>query len=116
MESQGHIQAKLCTHYRVCARFDNTFHPIRKELHDEAMCDTLEDAEKALDEIKRHGGYCEAEIRRFDVRACDISYIQLSLLGYAAVVQHMDALAMRRVWRMTLGRVRIEDMVAVRTS
>ena len=32
-----------------------------------------------------------------DGRACDISYIQLSLLGYAAVVQHMDALAMRRI-------------------
>ena len=62
------IHAELRTRYRVCARFDNTYHPIRKELHDEAMCDTLEDAEKALDEIKRHGGYCEAEIRRFDVR------------------------------------------------
>lgn len=67
MESQGHIHAELCTHYRVCARFDNTFHPIRKELHDEAICDTLEDAEKALDDIKRHGGYCEAEIRRYEV-------------------------------------------------
>ena len=32
-----------------------------------------------------------------DGRACDISYVQLSLLGYAAVVQHMDALAMRRI-------------------
>ena len=32
-----------------------------------------------------------------DHRACDISYVQLSLLGYAAVVQHMDALAMRRI-------------------
>ena len=32
-----------------------------------------------------------------DGRACDISYIQLSLLGYAAVVQHMDALSMRRI-------------------
>ena len=32
-----------------------------------------------------------------DGRACDISYIQLSLLGYAAVVQHMDALAQRRI-------------------
>ena len=31
-----------------------------------------------------------------DGRACDISYIQLSLLGYAAVVQHMDALAQKR--------------------
>ena len=32
-----------------------------------------------------------------DGRACDISYVQLSLLGYAAVVQHMDALAQRRI-------------------
>ena len=31
-----------------------------------------------------------------DGRACDISYIQLSLLGYAACVQHMDALAGKR--------------------
>ena len=31
-----------------------------------------------------------------DPRACDISYVQLSLLGYAAVVQHMDALAQKR--------------------
>lgn len=32
-----------------------------------------------------------------DGRACDISYVQLALLGYAAVVQHMDALSMRRI-------------------
>ena len=32
-----------------------------------------------------------------DHRACDISYIQLSLLGYAAIVQHADALAMKRI-------------------
>ena len=31
-----------------------------------------------------------------DHRACDISYVQLSLLGYAACVQHMDALAVKR--------------------
>lgn len=31
-----------------------------------------------------------------DHRACDISYVQLSLLGYAACVQHMDALAGKR--------------------
>lgn len=31
-----------------------------------------------------------------DSRACDISYVQLSLLGYAAIVQHMDALAQTR--------------------
>lgn len=32
-----------------------------------------------------------------DSRACDISYVQLSLLGYAAIVQHADALAMKRI-------------------
>jgi len=31
-----------------------------------------------------------------DTRACDISYVQLSMLGYAAIVQHMDALAQTR--------------------
>ena len=31
-----------------------------------------------------------------DGRACDISYVQLSLLGYSACVQHMDALAGKR--------------------
>ena len=32
-----------------------------------------------------------------DGRACDISYIQLSILGYAACIQHMDALSQRRI-------------------
>ncbi len=32
-----------------------------------------------------------------DSRACDISYVQLSLLGYPAVVQHADALSMKRL-------------------
>lgn len=32
-----------------------------------------------------------------DGRACDASYVQLSLLGYPAIVQHMDALAQRRI-------------------
>ena len=34
-----------------------------------------------------------------DLRACDASYVQLALLGYPAVVQHMDALAMSRISR-----------------
>lgn len=40
-----------------------------------------------------------------DGRACDISYIQLSLLGYPAIVQHADALAMKRISpdRYTVG-------------
>ena len=32
-----------------------------------------------------------------DGRACDISYVQLSLLGYAAIVQHADALMGKRI-------------------
>jgi type I restriction-modification system DNA methylase subunit len=32
-----------------------------------------------------------------DSRACDISYVQLSLLGYAAIVQHADALMGKRI-------------------
>ena len=32
-----------------------------------------------------------------DGRACDASYVQLSLLGYPAIVQHMDALTQRRI-------------------
>ena len=40
-----------------------------------------------------------------DGRACDISYVQLSLLGYPAVVRHMEALAMRVISpdRFTMG-------------
>ena len=54
--------------YWVRARFDNHLHPVEKEMHDEELCSTLEEAEVALEGIKRHGGYCEAEIRRVDVR------------------------------------------------
>ena len=32
-----------------------------------------------------------------DLRACDASYVQLAFLGYPAIVQHMDALAMKRI-------------------
>lgn len=35
---------------------------------------------------------------------------------YADIWADSPRSAKRRVWRMTLGRVRIEDMVAVRTS
>lgn len=40
-----------------------------------------------------------------DSRACDMSYIELSLLGYAAKVEHMDALAMKEYSkpRYTIG-------------
>lgn len=54
--------------YWIRARFGKWLHPVEKELHDETLCSTLEEAESALEEIKRHGGYCEAEIRRVDVR------------------------------------------------
>ena len=30
-----------------------------------------------------------------DRRACDMTYVELTLLGYAAIVDHMDALAMK---------------------
>lgn len=62
------MSGEIVSHYWVFARFDNHFYPVRNEMHEVELCSTLEEAEKALDEIKRHGGYCEAEIRRFDVR------------------------------------------------
>ena len=56
----------------------------------------IEGAEKLLAD-----GVSQADILvlagDIDHRACDISYVQLSLLGYAAVVQHMDALSQRRI-------------------
>jgi hypothetical protein len=61
-------KGEIVSHYWVRARLDGSFHPVRKELFDMDLCSTIEEAEKALDAIKRHGGYCEAEIRRFDVR------------------------------------------------
>ena len=49
----------------------------------------------------RKAGVCADDILvvagDIDSRACDISYVQLSLLGYAAIVQHADALAMKRI-------------------
>ena len=62
------MNGEIVSHYWVFARFDNHFYPGRKEMHEVELCSTMEEAEKALDEIKRHGGYCEAEIRRLDVR------------------------------------------------
>lgn len=40
-----------------------------------------------------------------DGRACDISYVELSLLGYAAVIRHQDALSRQRYSpdRYTIG-------------
>ena len=56
----------------------------------------IEGAEKLLADGVRQADIL-IQAGDIDGRACDISYVQLSLLGYAAVVQHMDALAMRRI-------------------
>ena len=56
----------------------------------------IEGAEKLLADGVRHADLVLIA-GDIDGRACDISYVQLSLLGYAACVQHMDALAQRRL-------------------
>ena len=56
----------------------------------------IEGAEKLLADGVRQADIL-IQAGDIDGRACDISYIQLSLLGYAAVVQHMDALSQRRI-------------------
>ena len=56
----------------------------------------IEGAEKLLADGVRQADIL-IQAGDIDGRVCDISYVQLSLLGYAAVVQHMDALAMRRI-------------------
>ena len=56
----------------------------------------IEGAEKLLADGVRQADIL-IQAGDIDGRACDISYVQLSLLGYAAVVQHMDALAQRRI-------------------
>ena len=58
----------ISTHYRVRAKFASYLNPRSEEFHDVDFCSTLEEVEKALDEIKRNPGYKEAEVRRFDVR------------------------------------------------
>ena len=56
----------------------------------------IEGAEKLLADGVRQADIL-IQAGDIDGRACDISYVQLSLLGYAAVVQHMDALSQRRI-------------------
>ena len=64
----------------------------------------VEQAERLLE-----GGIPQSDIfviaGDIDRRACDMSYIELSLLGYAARVDHMDALAMKEYSkpRYTIG-------------
>ena len=56
----------------------------------------IEGAEELIAE-----GVCQGDLLviagDIDGRACDASYVQLSLLGYPAIVQHMDALTQRRI-------------------
>ena len=52
---------------------------------------------KALAYFRDHGADGVLIAGDIDGRACDISYVQLALLGYAAVVQHMAALAQRGI-------------------
>lgn len=64
----------------------------------------IEQAEEMLRQGVRQGDiYIEAG--DIDYRACDMSYIELSLLGYAAKVEHKDALAMKEYSdpRYTIG-------------
>ena len=60
------------------------------------------------EEMMRQGvsqGDIYIEAGDIDCRACDMSYIELSLLGYAAKVEHKDALAMKEYSepRYTIG-------------
>ena len=56
---------------------------------------------------ERHVAQCDILLIGGDIdgRACDITYIELTLLGYAARVDHMDALTMKVLSppRWTLG-------------
>lgn len=58
----------------------------------------IEGAERLLEKGVRQGDLLVIA-GDIDSRACDASYVQLSLLGYPAIVRHMDALAMRRISR-----------------
>lgn len=66
----------------------------------------IEEAEELIQGDKKVAqGDVYIEVGDVDSRACDISFVQLSLLGYAAKVEHMDALAMKRFSepRYTIG-------------
>lgn len=56
----------------------------------------IEQAEELISNRKVSQRDIYIEVGDIDRRACDMSYVQLSLLGYSAKVEHMDALAMKR--------------------
>ena len=56
----------------------------------------IEQAEILMQELKVRQGDIFIMVGDIDRRAVDMSYIELSLLGYAACVEHMDALMMKR--------------------
>ncbi len=55
----------------------------------------IEGAEELMQQGVRQGDFL-VTAGDIDGRACDASYVQLSLLGYPAIVQHMDALTQKR--------------------
>ena len=89
---------------RLCARFTATkpldYKPGQIVKINDPACGTsvllIEGAENLIAE-----GVRQADVLvlagDIDSRACDASYVQLSLLGYPAIVQHADALAMKRI-------------------
>ena len=56
----------------------------------------IEQAEILMQELKVRQGDIFIMVGDIDRRAVDMSYIELSLLGYAACVEHMDAQMMKR--------------------
>lgn len=63
----------------------------------------------AQGEAMLHDGYRQEDILLtggdIDLRACDMTYIELTLLGYAGIVRHEDALTLKKYSpdRYTLG-------------
>ena len=56
----------------------------------------IEQAEVMMQELNVRQGDIYIMVGDIDRRAVDMSYIELSLLGYAACVEHMDSLQMKR--------------------
>ena len=55
------------------------------------------EAENLVENCGVRQGDILVEVGDIDARACDISFVQLSLLGYAAIVRHQDALTGRHL-------------------
>ena len=99
----GQFLTPVCVS-RLCARFSATkpldYEPGNIVKINDPACGTsvllIEGAENLIAE-----GVRQADVLviagDIDARACDASYVQLSLLGYPAIVQHADALAMKRI-------------------